>query len=296
MKEQKVDLSVIILSYRVMDLLRNSLQSVFNSVTGYSFEVIVIDNDSKDGTAEMVEKEFPQVKLIRNENNGFAKGNNIALKEASGRFILFLNPDTEVDTNVFQECISFLEEHKEIGMLGCKLVKGDGTIDHASKRGFPNPWNALVYFLKLDKMFPKSKLFGGYDMTYMSDDQEGEVDSLVGAFMMTRREVVEKVGGWDEDFFMYGEDIEYCYRVKEAGYKNYYFPKVTTIHYKGQSSKKIPVFTLYHFHHSMWIFYKKHYTKKYPFFMNWAVFIGIWARYWILRLRNAMIKEPYVSK
>ncbi len=296
MKEQKVDLSVIILSYRVPELLRNCLKAVFNSVSGYSFEVIVVDNDSKDGSAEMVESEFLQAKLIRNQNNGFAKGNNAGLKEASGRYILFLNPDTEVDTNVFQECLSFMDQHSKVGMLGCKLVKADGSIDHASKRGFPNPWNALVYFLKLDKLFPKSKFFGGYDLTFMSEDTAGEVDSLVGAFMLTRRSVVEKVGGWDEDFFMYGEDIEYCYRVKEAGFKVYYFPKVTTIHYKGQSSKKIPTFTLYHFHRSMWIFYKKHYTKKYPFFMNWAVFLGIWGRYWILRLRNAMISEPYVSK
>ncbi len=211
-----IDLSVIILSYRNPEKLRATLAAVFRSVTGYRFEVIVVDNDSGDGSAEMVERDFPQARLLRNANNGFAKGNNLGLSKAKGRYILFLNPDTEVDTDVFQKCLDFIEKHEKIGMLGCKLIRADGSIDHASKRGFPNPWNALVYFLKFDKFFAKSKKFGGYDKTYMPADTEGEVDVLSGAFMLTRRSVIDKVGGWDEDFFMYGEDIEFCYRVKAA--------------------------------------------------------------------------------
>lgn len=288
-----IDLSVIILSYRNQDLLRKTLQAVFNSVTGFKYEVIVVDNDSRDGSAEMVEQEFPQVKLLRNANNGFSAGNNVGLEQSQGRYILFLNPDTEVDTNVFQLCVAFMDEHKDVGMLGCKLIKADGNPDHAAKRRFPNPWNSLAYFLHLSRFLSKDK---SYDLGNFSADQEGETDSLSGAFMMTRREVTDKVGGWDEDFFMYGEDIEFCYRVKSAGWKVYYYPKVVTIHHKGQSSKKVSNFALYHFHKAMWIFYKKHYTKKYPFFMNWAVYLGIWARYSLLKLRNILIRDPYVSK
>lgn len=291
---ERPDLSVVILSYNNSDILRKTLQSVLRSVTGYRFEVIVVDNDSPDHSADMVEAEFGrEVKLIRNKNNGFSAGNNVGLKHARGRYILFLNPDTEVDTNVFQECVALMDERKDIGMLGCKLIKGDGKPDHAAKRTFPNPWNSFLYFLHLSRFLPKSQL---YDAGNFSADEEGETDSLSGAFMMTRSEVVDKVGGWDEDFFMYGEDIEYCYRVKQAGWKVYYYPKVVTIHYKGQSSKRVSNFSLYHFHKAMWIFYKKHYAKKYPFFMNWLVYAGIWTRYWMLRARNAMIKDPYVSK
>ncbi|MBU6447836.1 glycosyltransferase family 2 protein [Patescibacteria group bacterium] len=289
-----MDLSVIILSYNNSDMLRKTLQSVLRSVTGYKFEVIVVDNDSPDRSADMVEAEFGRdVRLIRNKNNGFSAGNNVGLKQARGRYILFLNPDTEVDTNVFQECVALMDERKDIGMLGCKLIKGDGKPDHAAKRRFPNPWNSFLYFLHLSRFLPKGQ---SYDTGNFSADEEGETDSLSGAFMMTRREVVDKVGGWDEDFFMYGEDIEYCYRVKSAGWKVYYYPKVVTIHYKGQSSKRVSNFSLYHFHKAMWIFYKKHYAKNYPFFMNWLVYLGIWARYWMLRARNSMIKDPYVSK
>lgn len=290
----QIDLSVVILSYNNLELLRKTLQAVLRSVTGYKFEVIVVDNDSPDHSADMVEQEFGrEVKLVRNGNKGFSNGNNVGLKYAQGRYILFLNPDTEVDTNVFQECVALMDRRPDIGMLGCKLIKADGTPDHAAKRRFPNPWNSLLYFLHLSKFLPNGS---AYDEGNFSSDAEGETDSLVGAFIMTRREVVDKAGGWDEDFFMYGEDIEYCYRVKQAGWKVYYYSKVVTIHYKGQSSKKVSNFSLYHFHKAMWIFYKKHYSGKYPFFLNGLVYAGIWARYWLLRLRNALIAEPYVSK
>ncbi len=275
-----IDLSVIVLAYKNKEKLRVTLEAVFKSVTNYSYEVIVVDNDSKDGTAEMVEQEFPNVKLIRNQNNGFAKGNNVGLKEAVGRLVLFLNPDTAVEPDVLEECIKKIESDKQIGFLSCRLVKEDGSLDVAARRTFPNPVNSFARLTHLDKLFPKT--LGSYNMLNVPENQEQEVDSVVGAFMMIRREVIDKIGKWDEDFFMYGEDIEYCYRAKQAGYKNVYYPKVTTVHYKGQSSKKTPYFALYHFHKAMWIFYKKHYVKKYPFFMNWLVYLAIWTRFYVL--------------
>ncbi|MDB4940085.1 MAG: glycosyl transferase family 2 [Candidatus Doudnabacteria bacterium] len=289
-----MDLSIIILAFRNKEKLHTTLEAVFKSETHYSYEVIVVDNDSKDGTAEMVEQQFPHAQLIRNPNNGFAKGNNRGLKETKGDVVLFLNADTAVQPNVIEQTLTKIKSDRKIGFLGCRLIKADGSLDLAARRSFPNPVNALYRFTHLDKIFPK--MFGSYNLLNVTEDQEQEVDSLVGAFMMIRREVLNEIGPWDEDFFMYGEDIEYCYRAKQAGYKNIYYPAVTTIHYKGQSSKKTPFISLYHFHNSMWLFYKKHYVKKYPFFLNWLVYIGIWSRFYLLLIINKLRKNPYVSK
>jgi GT2 family glycosyltransferase len=290
----QIELSIIILAFRNKEKLRSTIAAVFDSKTQYNYEVIVVDNDSKDGTAEMVGQEFPKVKLIRNQNNGFAKGNNVGLKESSGRVVLFLNPDTKVQPDVLEQCFVKIESDKTIGFLSCRLLKEDGSLDLAARRSFPNPVNSFARLVRLDKFFPK--VLGSYNMLAVPEDQEQQVDSVVGAFMMVRRDVIEKIGNWDEDFFMYGEDIEYCYRAKKAGYRNIYFPKVTTIHYKGQSSKKTPYFALYHFHNSMWIFYRKYYLQKYPFFINWLVYLAIWIRFYLLVLINKMRKNPYVSK
>ncbi len=289
-----MDLSIIILAFRNKEKLRATIAAILESKTQRSYEVIVVDNDSQDGTAEMVEQEFSKVKLIRNQNNGFAKGNNIGLRASYGKVILFLNPDTAVQPNVLEECFAKIESDKTIGFLSCRLIKEDGSLDVAARRSFPNPVNSFARLVHLDKFFPK--VLGSYNMLATPEDQEQEVDSVVGAFMMVRRDVIEKIGNWDEDFFMYGEDIEYCYRAKQAGYRNIYFPRVTTVHYKGQSSKKTPYFALYHFHKSMWVFYRKHYLKIYPFFINWLVYLAIWARFYILVLINKLRKNPYVSK
>ncbi len=289
-----IDLSIIIVSYNNKEKLRVTLDAVYKSKTKYSYEVIVVDNDSKDNSVEMVENQFPTAKVIRNANNGFSKGNNVGLDASEGEVILFLNPDTAVEENVIEECLTKIQSDSEIGFLTCRLVKEDGLPDLAARRSFPNPVNALARFTYLDKIFPTK--FGGYNMRAVSDQSEHQVDAMAGAFMMVRREVLEKIGQWDEEFFMYGEDIEYCYRAKQAGYKNIYFPKVTTRHFKGQSSKKTPYFSLYHFHNAMWIFYRKHYKSKYPFFVNWMVWSGIWLRFYALVVVNKFRTNPYVSK
>ncbi|GAC1572321.1 MAG: glycosyltransferase family 2 protein [Candidatus Doudnabacteria bacterium] len=289
-----MDLSIIILSFKNVSKLRVTLHAVLGSVTHFSYEVIVVDNDSKDGCAEMVEAEFPSVKLIRNANNGFSKGNNLGLNSAQGKYILFLNPDTAVEANVLEECLKRFIADPRIGMLSCKLVKADGSLDLAARRSFPNPINSFFRFSGLARLFPSR--FGGYNKLNIDANKEQEVDAVSGAFMLTSKEVIVKAGSWDEEFFMYGEDIDFCYRVKAAGYKVIYFPKVTTIHYKGQSSAKTPYLSLYHFHNSMWIFYKKHYLKKYSFAVNGSVFIAIWLRFYVLLLINKLRKNPYVSK
>jgi hypothetical protein len=300
-KQSNFDLSVVILAFRGYDGLAASVEAVFASQTNYRYEVIVVDNGSADGTAERFEKEFigsqhPNLKLIRNSNEGFAKGNNLGIRNSSGKYVLLLNPDTAVQTDTIQKCLDYIATNPRIGALGCKLIKADGKLDLASRRSFPNPFNALYRFLQLPKLFPKNKHFSSYNLIYTSENETMEVDSLSGAFMLMPRKVLDEVGMLDSQYFMYGEDIDLCYKIKQAGYKVIYFPKTSTYHYKGQSSKKTPYLMLYQFHRSMWIFYKKHYIKKYPAILGWLVYLGIWLRFSVLIFLNFFRKEKFVSK
>lgn len=271
-----MDISIIIVNYNTKELLKQTIESVINTTKHIEYEIIVSDNDSKDGSQTMIKEKFSKVRLIENNDNlGFPKGNNVAIREAKGRYILLLNSDTKVLENCIEDCAKYMDNHKDIGALGCKLVLADGTLDHACKRGFPTPEASLFYMLKFNKLFPKNKKFTAYTMGYLSEDSINEVDSLTGAFMLVRREVIDKVGFLDERFFMYGEDIDWCYRIKSAGYKVVYYPKVTTIHYKGQSSKKKKLKTIYEFHRAMILFYNKHYRKEYNFIVTLLVYIGI---------------------
>ncbi len=297
-RSKHMDLSIIIVAFRNQEKLRITLEAVFKSVTNFKYEVIVVDNDSKDGTAEMVEREFPQTKLLRNENNGFSKGNNFGIKRAdqNSRYILLLNPDTRVEPNVLEECIKKMDSDTSIGILGCKLLRENGELDWACRRNIPNPWNSFTRLFGLQKLFPKSKVFASYNLMHVPIGQETEVGAVTGAFLMIRRSVMEKIGLLDEDFFMYGEDLDWCCRCTLACYKVWYFPKVTTIHYKGQSSKKAPYRSLHAFYSAMWIFYKKHYLKKYPFILNWLVYLGIWTKFTAVITINFFKKNKVVSK
>lgn len=271
-----MDLSIIVVSYNTKELLKQTIQSVDRVNNNFSYEIIVVDNNSVDNSAEMIKVGFPKVILIENhENLGFAKANNKGILVAEGRYILLLNSDTEVLGDCIEKCIEYMNSNIDIGILGCKVILPDGKLDHACKRGFPTPWASLTYGLKLDKLFSKSKLFGQYDLTFLNEDEINEVDACMGAFMMVRREAISDAGLLDEDFFMYGEDIDWCYRIKNAGWKVVYYPEAKIIHYKGSSSKKKRVKCIYEFHRAMYLFYNKHYVKKYNIFITAAVYIGI---------------------
>lgn len=250
------------------------METVFASTLGeYFMEVIVCDNASTDGSQQMITKEFPKVTFIDNKKNlGFAGGNNPGIKKAKGRYILLLNTDTEVPETTLKKMISLMDGYPEVGASTCKLILPDGSMDPACHRGFPTPWAAFTYLSKLEKLFPKTKLLGEYHQLYKDINTIHEVDCISGAFFMVRREVVSQVGLLDEDFFMYGEDIDWAYRIRLHGWKIMYNPLSTILHKKKQSGrsnilKRRRVTTEIYFHKYNWLFYKKHYAKKYgPFF------------------------------
>ena len=282
-----MDLSVIIVNYKTRDKLRNCLRRVFESRTKFEYEVFVVDNDSRDGSVEMVRDEFPKTKLIVNsENLGYAKANNQAARQTSSRYVLLLNPDVEIEPDTLEKILAYADVNPSVGICGCKILKPDGTLDKASRRSFPNLANSFLY-LTLGK--------SDYHLA-LPDDQIAEVDSVVGAFMLVRREVIDKVGLLDEDFFMYGEDIDWCWRAKAAGYKVIYAPVTTVKHHKGSSSRKAPGRALYEFHRAMQIFYDKPYRKDYNFLINFFVSAGIWSRYVWKVFLNTLRKDKFVSK
>jgi len=258
-----LDLSIIIVNYNVKEFLQNLLTSLSKAVTNLSFEIIVVDNGSDDGSVELLRDKFPLVTLISNkENLGFSKANNLGLKIAGGKHILLLNPDTIVQEDTFEKLINFFKEHQDAGMLGCKILNPDGTLQLACRRSFPGPWTSFCKVSGLSALFPNSKIFARYNLTFMDEDQSYEVDAISGSFMMVRREVFEKIGGLDEQFFMYGEDLDWCYRVQKAGWKVYYVHETTIIHYKGESTKRSSLDETKVFYNAMHLFVKKHFASS----------------------------------
>ncbi|MFZ5535442.1 MAG: glycosyltransferase family 2 protein [Patescibacteria group bacterium] len=265
-----IDLSVVILNYNTLELTRTCLTTVLSSrLTGYTMEVIVADNGSTDGSTAMITREFPGVHLIKNGKNlGFAAGNNPGIKKAKGRYVLLLNTDTEVPPDTLAVMIAYMDSAPDVGASTCKILLPDGSMDPACHRGFPTPWAAVTYLTKLEKLFPTSRLFGQYHQGYKDLRVIHEVDCIVGAFFMVRREVIAEVGLLDEDYFMYGEDIDWAYRIRKKGWKITFNPEVTILHKKKQSGrsnvlKKRRVTTEIYFHKYNWLFYTKTYAKQY---------------------------------
>ncbi|WP_201317985.1 glycosyltransferase family 2 protein [Paenibacillus sp. EPM92] len=271
-----MDLSIIVLNYNTKQLTLNCLESIRNSVTEYLYEIILVDNHSTDGSIEAFERHYPEIELIRNQVNvGFSKGNNQAMKIARGRYVLLLNSDTIVNSDTLDVMLQFMDQRPTVGAAGCKVVLPDGSLDKACRRGFPTPSASFYYAFGFAKLFPRVPRFNQYQLSYLDPDQDYPVDCLVGAFMMVRREVIDQVGMLDEDFFMYGEDIDWCYRIKEAGWGIHYYPYTEIVHYKGASSRRRPFKIIYEFHRAMILFHKKHYEKKYSWVVNLLVYAGV---------------------
>ena len=242
-------------------------------------EVFVVDNNSVDGSLEMVEKKFPSVKIISNKDNrGFSKANNQAIQQSKGEYILLLNPDTVVEEDTFEKIIRFMDSHDDAGGLGVKMIDGSGKFLPESKRGLPTPSVAFYKMTGLSKLFPRSKTFGKYHLSYLDSEKIHEVDVLAGAFMLIRKSVLDKTGLLDETFFMYGEDIDLSFRITQAGFKNYYFPETRIIHYKGESTKKSSVNYVFVFYNAMIIFAKKHFSKQNASLFSIIIRLAIYLR------------------
>jgi GT2 family glycosyltransferase len=192
--------------------------------------------------------------------------------------------------------MDFMQSRPDVGIATCRLIKGDGTLDAASRRSLPDPWNGLMRVTGLSFLFPKSKMVAGYNLSHAPEDKEMEIGACVGAFMFVSPACFEKIGLLDEDFFMYGEDLDWCKRAHDAGFKVWYYPQTITVHFKGVSSRRAPWRMLYYFHQTMWVYYRKHLKSRYPFFLNWLVYVGIWARYVLQCTKNLLRKQAYVSK
>ncbi|CAN7722525.1 glycosyltransferase family 2 protein [Paenibacillus sp. LjRoot153] len=284
-----MDLSIIIVNYKTQDLTLACIASVFVSTTTYNYEIILVDNASNDGTPEEVNDRFPPVVTITNADNvGFSRANNQGIRIAKGRYVLLLNSDTIVQQDTLQTMLHFMDENPIVGASGCKIVLPDGSLDKACKRGFPTPSASFYYAFGFAKLFPKIHRFNQYQLGYLDPDQQYPIDSLVGAFMLVRRETIEQVGMLDEEFFMYGEDIDWCYRIKEAGWVNYYYPKTQIVHHKGASSRRKPYKIIYEFHRAMILFHNKHYRKKYSWLTNAIVYIGIGVKFTLTLARNKL--------
>lgn len=269
-------LAVVIVNYNVKHFLEQALHSVIKASEGLDVETWVVDNNSVDNSVEMVKHLFPSVKLIVNQENvGFSKANNQAIRESTAEYVLLLNPDTVLQEDTLKKCIDFMDGHADCGGLGVRMIDGKGKFLPESKRGLPTPAVALYKMTGLATLFPKSRLFGRYHAKYLGEFETNQVDVLSGAFMMLRRDTLNKVGLLDEDFFMYGEDIDLSYRITKGGYKNYYFPGTTIIHYKGESTKKKSANYVKVFYQAMVLFARKHYNpnmaKWFAFFISMAV-------------------------
>jgi len=271
-------LSIIIVNYNVQHFLEQCLQSVMEAIKNMETEIFVVDNNSVDGSVVMVRNRFPSVKLIANtKNTGFSKANNQAMKIAQGQYVLLLNPDTLVETDTFTKVVQFMDAHPNAGGLGIKMVDGKGNFLPESKRSLPTPEVAFYKIFGLSWLFPGSKRFGKYHLTFLDKEKTHEVEVLSGAFMLMRKKTLDKIGLLDEDFFMYGEDIDLSYRILKGGYRNYYFPEARIIHYKGESTKKGSLNYVYVFYNAMAIFARKHFSKEraqlFSLLINFAILL-----------------------
>ena len=309
-----VDLSVIIVNFNVKAFLDQALRSVQQGMGTLSAEVFVVDNNSVDGSCEMVREEFPEVHLIANKDNrGFATANNQAINQAKGRHLLILNPDTILEESTIPTMVEFLDSHPEAGAVGCKILNPDGSFAPESRRAFPAPSVAFFRMTGLSRLFPKSRIFGRYNMGHLSRDEVAEVDALSGSCMMVRSAALkfsfdtinasheapccqppqDGAGLLDEGFFMYGEDLDWCYRLQQAGWKIFYTPDTSIIHYKGESTKKNQLRYVRLFHGAMLRFTEKHFSDRYPAFVLWLLNTAVVCRGFVSALMQ-VIRHPSV--
>ena len=288
-----MDISICIVAYNACDYLRACLQSIVQYPPVAEYEIIVVDNGSQDGTGQMLQDEFPQVRLIQNDvNRGFTVSLNQAMHSAKGVLLVSLNPDTLLTTDVFNTLRKFMQTHPEVGIVTPKVLNSDGSFQKQCRRGEARPLEVFAYFLKLDRLWPKSKTFGAYLLTYLPEDEIAEVKAVSGSCMIIRRELIEQVGYFDERYFAYQEDSDFCFQARQAGWKVYYVPATTIVHYGGQGgSGTRPFHGVYQWHRSYYLYYRKNLASDYFFLFNWFYY-----ELMVIKLLWAMIVTVFRRK
>jgi hypothetical protein len=284
--------SVLVVSHNVKDLVLDCLGALFQN-TEVPIEVVVIDNNSKDGSAAAVEAEFPQVKVHRmRRNSGFGRAMNAGLDHASGRFLLLLNPEVMVSPGCVGELADFLLVRPDAGAVGPRLVRPDGRLDDDARRAFPTASVAFYRLVGLSRLFPLSRLFGRHNMGHIRADRSHQIDAGTSVCLMIRRSAIAKVGFFDPAYFMYGEDLDLCYRLKQGGWKIFFVPSAEAQRHTGSSSRQESARRLYEMHSSMWTFHHKHYADELPAFGNGLVWAAIWARWALLTGWSQVARRP----
>jgi len=300
---RRPDLSIIIVNYNTCQLLDDCLHSIAEATNPPNgMEVIVVDNASADGSQAMVQTQHPQVKLIASEENrGFSAANNMGTAVSSGKYVLFLNSDTRVDVDALAQPVQYMETHPSVGALTVKLIYPNGERDPDNHRGFPTPWNAFCHFSGLNRLFPQKPRFNGYFMAYANFNETHAVDVIAGSYMLMPIALCQELGGWDETYFFYGEDIDFCYRIREKGHQIIYYPHVEVLHYKGASSglrkesaqiakpsKETRIRVAKESVRAMQIFYGKFYSQQYPWLLTAVILTGIRLRGWLRVLKHQL--------
>lgn len=275
-----MECSIIIVNFNTKNLTKQTIETINLNTFKLDYEIILVDNSTDIN--ERISEDLYKVKKYFCENKGFGNACNLGSSKAIGKYLLFLNSDTIVHKDSINKCVDYIKSERNIGALGCKILLENGDLDHGCKRGFPDPQNSFYYFIGLDKLFPSIKRFGAYKLSYLDPNQIHKVDSVSGAFLLMKKDLFEYIGGFDEDYFMYGEDIDLCFRIKQLGYDIVYYSNTTITHLKGQSGlRRSSTKTIYHFYDSMLIFYRKHYLRNYNFSIYIAVYLFVKLKYYI---------------
>ena len=283
-----MDVSIIFVNYKTPEMTVRAVRAAEASAAGLSHEIIVVDNGSGDDSVPHIREACPDVRLIESGKNlGFSGGNNLALREARGRYLLLLNTDIVTHDDAVAKSAAYMDGNPDVGILGAQVWLPDGTLDHACHRGFPTPRASFYYFSGMARRHPHNPRYTGYTLSHLSQDTTHPVDAVMGAYMMIRREVMDAVGLLDEDYFMYSEDVDYCYRAKKAGWGVVYYHEAVATHYKYGSRSKRRTKTILDFYDSMWIFYQKHYKRRYPLPVTIVVYLGIRIKKMTAMLSNA---------
>lgn len=293
----RVKLSICIVTYQARKYLRQCLQSVAENPPSVKYEIIVVDNQSADGTLEMLKGQFPQVQIIENrENKGFTAPTNQALRQAVGDYLVLLNPDTHVHPQAFDNLIAFMKRHPDAGICGPKVLNLDGSMQKPCRRGESRPWAVFSYFLGFSRLFPKSKLFGEYLMNYIDEDLIHQVAGVSGSCMLIRRQVIDQIGYLDELFFAYQEDADYCLQARRSGWNVYYVPTAHITHYGGEGGSRVhPYRSIYAWHYSYFLYFRKNFASDYFFLLNWLFYLAMGVKLLLALILNLFRKGRFAG-